>query len=317
MSTTKHNSPREDNPETLNGNEAPNVDPLHSLAHQLAEAVKPLRLFAHQFEEATKPLRRFSRQIDEILEPLAAHSRQFAEAGNAVLAAFEPIAHGVMTWGAIWRMYDLAHETGWILHPRISEFDEYRNILKSSSEDQEILDGCISKFYSVNWPKIGSDLRSEFLTYSLDELSKSTFCTALTLHREGKYALVPRILFPEIERVMRIRLFNNFQGKISSQEMVEKFCNECFLREVIGWNPIAHFTLFGELIHWVFASEQKRPEVETHCVPNRHEVIHGLDIELTFKNSVNMLLFASFIMGVMQSEAQDISPERKDGRYAP
>ena len=42
-------------------------------------------------------------------------------------------------------------------------------------------------------------------------------------------------------------------------------------------------------------------------------MIHGLDITLTFKDSVNTLLFSFFIMGVMQSEAQDISPEREDG----
>ena len=66
-------------------------------------------------------------------------------------------------------------------------------------------------------------------------------------------------------------------------------------------------------MHWVFASQQKRGAVKTHCVPNRHEVIPGLDIALTFKDSVNMLLFSFFIMGVMKSEAQDISPEREDG----
>ncbi|MXW82500.1 MAG: hypothetical protein F4246_04890 [Rhodothermaceae bacterium] len=42
-------------------------------------------------------------------------------------------------------------------------------------------------------------------------------------------------------------------------------------------------------------------------------MIHGLDITLTFKDSVNTLLFSCFIIGVMQSEAQDISSEREDG----
>ena len=169
----------------------------------------------------------------------------------------------------------------------------------------------------MNWPRIGSGLRSEFSTYSLDELSKSAFCEALTLHGAGKYDLVPRILFPEIERVMRIKLFNNSQNKIRSKAVIDKLGNKYSWWEVTGRNPIAHHILFGEFMHWVFASQKVRGAVKTHCVPNRHEVIHGLDITLTFKDSVNMLLFSFFIMGVMQSEAQDISPEREDGRSAP
>ena len=313
MSTTKHKSPREDNPDNLNGNDAPNADPLYSLARQLAKAVKPVRLLARQFEEGAKPLRRFSRQIDERLEPLRTLSRRIAEKQNAIRSALDPLAIEIMTAGTIWRMHDRAHETGWILCPDVSDFDGYQNILNKSGEDHETLDRCLSEFYSVNWPRIDSNLRSEFSTYSLDELSKSAFCAALTLHGEGKYDLAPRILFPEIERVMRIKLFNNSQGTIRSTAMVDKFGNEYSWREVTGRSPIAHHILFGELVHWVFAGQQKRGTVKTHCVPNRHEVIHGLDITLTFKDSVNMLLFSFFIMGVMQSEAQDISPEREDG----
>lgn len=317
MSTTKYKSPREDIPGNLNENDAPGADPLHSVARQLAEAMKPFRLFARQFEEVTKPLRIFSRQIDEQLEPLRTLSRQIAEKQDAIRSALEPLAVGFNTFGTIWRMYDRAYETGWILCPDVSDFAGYQNILKKSGEDHETLDKCISEFYSVNWPRIGFGLRSEFSTYSLDELSKSAFCDALTLHGEGKYDLVPRILFPEIERVMRIKLFNNSQDRISCTEMIDKFGNAYSWPEVTGRSPIAHHILFGELVHWVFASQQERGAVKKHCVPNRHEVIHGLDIALTFKDSVNMLLFAFFMMGVMQSEARDIPPERENGRCAP
>ena len=317
MSITKHISPREDIPGNLNENDVPHADPLHSLARQLSEAVKPFRLFARQFEEVTKPLRFFSRQIDEQLEPLRALSRQIAEKQDAIRSALEPLAVGLNSFGTIWRMHDRAHETGWILCPDASDFDGYQNILEKSGEDHETLDWCISEFYSANWPRIGSSLMSEFSTYSLDELSKSAFCDALTFHEEGKYDLVPRILFPEIERVMRIKLFKNSQDRISCTAMIDKFGNEYSWREVTGRNPIAHHILFGEFMHWVFAGQKERGTVKTHCVPNRHEVIHGLDIALTFKDSVNMLLFAFFIMGVMQSEARDISPERENGCYAP
>ena len=316
MSTTKHKSPREDNPENSNENDAPNADPRHLLGRQLVEVLKPLGLLVRQFEEETKPLRLFSRRIDEQLEPLRTLSRQIAEKQKArqeaLRSALNPWATEIMTGGTIWRMHDRAHETGWILCPDVSDFDGYQNILKNSGEDHETLDRSISEFYSANWPRIDSSLRSEFSTYSLDELSKSAFCEALTLHGAGKYDLVPRILFPEIERVMRVKLFNNSQGTIGSTAMIYKLGNKYSWWEVMWRNPIAHHILFGELMHWVFANQKKRGTVTTHCVPNRHEVIHGLDITLTFKDSVNMLLFSFFIMGVMQSEAQDISPERSD-----
>ena len=187
--------------------------------------MKPVRLLARQFEEGAKPLRRFSRQIDERLEPLRTLSRRIAEKQNAIRSALDPLAIEIMTAGTIWRMHDRAHETGWILCPDVSDFDGYQNILNKSGEDHETLDRCLSEFYSVNWPRIDSNLRSEFSTYSLDELSKSAFCAALTLHGEGKYDLAPRILFPEIERVMRIKLFNNSQNKISSKAMIHKLGN--------------------------------------------------------------------------------------------
>lgn len=308
MNSTNHKAPIEDNLGNSNGyNPSNSEDTIHLSTHpigtSISEAMKPIRLLASQLEKKTRPFSlSFPRQIDEISESLRTFSCQF-------VAGLKPLVHGIMSGGTIWRMNDLANETGWILYPDISEFDECRNILEIAGEDWG---RCISKIYSENWSKIGSVLKSEFLAYSLDELSKSTFCVALELHEKGKYDLVPRILFPEIERVMRIRLFNNFHGKISGQDMVKKFGRKYSLREIIGRNPIAYYTLFGELIHWVFAGENKRKTVKQHCVPNRHEVIHGFGDTLTFKDSVNMLLFASFVMGVMQFEAQDISPKRKD-----
>ena len=226
MSTTKHKSPREYNPDNLNGNDASNADPLYSLARQLAEAVKPVRLLASQFEKGIKPLRRFSRQIDERQEPLRTLSRQIVEKQHAIRSALDPLAVEIVTAGTKWTTHDRAHETGWILCPDVSDFDGYQNILNKSGEDHETLDRCISEFYSVNWPRIDSGLRSEFSTYSLDELSKSAFCEALTLHGAGKYDLVPRILFPEIERVMRIKLFYNSQSTIGSTTMIYKLGNK-------------------------------------------------------------------------------------------
>ncbi len=281
------------------------------LADQFVEAMRPLKALARQIEEGTQPLKiSLSRRIDEILESLVRLSQSLMRVGLRM-----PIEDYKRRM-EVWRMHDQARETGWLLHPRISEFDEYHFILTMAGDPRAPLAECISWFYSENWLKIGLDLKWEFLRYSLDDLSKSTFCAALKFHEEGKYDLVPRILFPEIERVMRIRLFNNCQSTIKSRDMIKKFCNGYSVRKVIGRNPIAHYTLFCELIHWVFASQKERDTAKTHCVPNRHEVVHGLDIALTFKDSVNMLLFASFIMGVMQSEAQNLSPERKDGCYA-
>lgn len=258
--------------------------------------MKPLNLLARQFEKEIKPIKLCSQRIYEQLEPFRTISFQIAEKREALKQALAPLQAEIMNLGAVWRMHDRAHETCWILCPDVSDFDGYQDILEKSGEDNETLDRCISEFYSENWPIIGSVLRSEFSTYSLDELSKSAFCTALTLHGENKYDIVPRILFPEIERVMRIKLFNNSQDRISSTDMIDKFGKKYSLREVTRRSPIAHHILFGELIHWVFASQQARGAAKTHCVPNRHEVIHGLDITLTFKDSVNMLLFSFFII---------------------
>ncbi len=289
MSTRKHKSSREDYPESLNENDAPNADTLHSLECQFVEAMKPLSLLARQFEKEIKPLKLFSQRIYKQLESFRTISFQIAEKRETLQSALSPCVAEITTLGTIWRMHDRAYETGWILCPDVSDFDGYQNILKKSGEDDETLDRCISEFYSVNWPRIGSYLRSEFSTYSLDELSKSAFCTALTLHGADKYDLVPRILFPEIERVIRIKLFENSQGKIGSKAMIENFGKKYSWREVTTRSPITHHILFGELIRWVFADCKTRGAIETHCVPNRHEVIHGLDITLTFKDSVNML----------------------------
>ena len=112
MSTTKHKSPREYNPDNLNGNDASNADPLYSLARQLAEAVKPVRLLASQFEKGIKPLRRFSRQIDERQEPLRTLSRQIVEKQHAIRSALDPLAVEIVTAGTKWTTHDRAHETG-------------------------------------------------------------------------------------------------------------------------------------------------------------------------------------------------------------
>lgn len=84
---------------------------------------------------------------------------------------------------------------------------------------------------------------------------------------------------------MRVKLFNNSQDTINSTAMVDKLGNEYSWWEVTGRSPIAHHILVGEFVHWVVASQQKRGAVKTHCVPYRHEVIHGLDITLTFKTA--------------------------------
>ena len=135
----------------------------------------------------------------------------------------------------------------------------------------------------------------------------------------GLCRCVCRVLFPEIERVLRKEIFNGKVGQIGSNEMVKQLVEgdgaslESF---IVG--GLYELTLFdrltrtlakgidGEVASTAFVLYQSVDQdslerVKADPVPNRHAAMHGLVVYSSQLNSLNSIFMTEYVFAVVNS----------------
>ena len=151
----------------------------------------------------------------------------------------------------------------------------------------------------MGWAGIRADIESRLNDYHIDDEAKDTFRVALSAHEHGNYRCVCRVLFPEIERVIRVNLFNG-AGSVRTNEMLEKLIDDRPLEDFISKEAFG-LVLFGRLVKHLCeqVSDEERGKFEQNFVPNRHAAIHGLMSYSTHKHSMNMIIMADYIFQIL------------------
>ncbi|PZO06150.1 MAG: hypothetical protein DCF29_06470 [Alphaproteobacteria bacterium] len=149
------------------------------------------------FLAATKALHQSLSSIGQLTEPM----RRF----NAFIA----------TTG---RHHRLVETAGWLPH-YTTPFDRL-----DDAEDAGEVSLLLEAHYS-DWPSVRAVFLEHLATYDVDDEARSVFTLALDHHGAGSWRAVSPLLFPEIERIARIRLHDG---------ALEGFASQRRLRELAG-----------------------------------------------------------------------------------
>lgn len=195
--------------------------------------------------------------------------------------------------------------TGWLPHPILAsiKFDVFQDSnLRQAVEDH----------YRANWNCLRTELLAGASEAAVDQKAKNVFTDALTLHELGHYRAVCRLIFPELERMVRQQLMRQRRGSATTLKE---------LRRRLGQLPASEHTsdprdralyLFAALETHLFEeikSEEALQKFEASGIPNRHACVHGLIDYSTYQNSLNMLILAGYCysaIGKLEAPRQDV-----------
>lgn len=181
-------------------------------------------------------------------------------------------------------------DTGWLPHPILASL----NIGVTRHAD---LKEVVEKHYRVHWPILKDDFAESLLGSGVDGQAQDTFTNAMQLHEMGQYRAVCRLIFPELERLVRKDLMGRRFGAATN-------LNE--LRTRLVRLPIAvhvadprsrALSLMTTLDTHLFEkvdTEEALFKFEASGIPNRHACMHGVIDYNSFQNSMNMLIIAQY-----------------------
>ena len=246
------------------------------------EAQPLMKQVSQLFDQWETALRPFLQELEPLFDRLA---------GLAELAA--PYLQKFARYHQIVEKFEA---TGWLpyhLAP-VDYVESYEgNVIQ--------LEQKISEYYVTQWPSIRADIEVRLGNYHIDDEARDTFREALSAHEHKNYRCVSRVLFPEIERTIRLNLFND-TSPVQTQMMLERLIGdrplECFASQrAFG------LVLFGRLVQHLYerVDDDHRDQFAQDFVPNRHAAIHGLVSYSTHKHSMNMIIMADYIFQIIPS----------------
>jgi hypothetical protein len=182
-------------------------------------------------------------------------------------------------------------DAGWLPH-RTTPFDALPDDF-----DAEAIDNALSSYYKERWEDVRCAFQGMLTGYDIDAEAKATFVEALEAHTLGHYRCVPRLLFPEIERVVRDEFFpGDLKRRLASQPDLREAASGLSGHEV-STSFAAGMHLYKKLTEHLYikiGSDADLEKVARSHVPNRHAAIHGLVVYKTEKASLNALIMTEF-----------------------
>jgi len=184
----------------------------------------------------------------------------------------------------------------------------------------------LDEYYAENWGIVRSSIESRIGEFNFDEEAEATFREALDAHEFGLYRCVCRVLFPEIERVIRVATFGHRRGTQKYDAMLERLVNDKTLDDFLpgNWLDLASFGHLTKTIEkqsdsavddgvfglFTYVSDSDLHRVKADPVPNRHAALHGYVEYATHQNSLNTIFIAEYVFRVIVSLSNDDSESR-------
>lgn len=235
---------------------------------------------------ATTPLTEFAQQVPAFIDGIK-------KLGTAIARSLTTLYEHVTTG-------ELIEKAGWLPH-YTSPFDQI-----TLDDDPSAVHDLLGSHYRENWDAVKAQFLTKLATYDVDGEAKETFTEALELHELGHYRAVVRLLFPEIERVARIELY---EGKLNIASLKE-------LREAAGKNlglssfgsTRYSFNLYRRVSEHLYEYVTSPESIERYTndpVPNRHASLHGVVIYKNVNNSLNAIIMAEMMLALI-SDLKDL-----------
>ena len=242
-----------------------------------------------------------------------------AELERLLVAAaphLEAVARGVSNMMINERLRETLVATGWVYHHTTPVAR-----IASCWDDTETVQTMLDEYYAQNWRDVRSSIESRIHEFDIGEEAEATFREALKAHEFGLYRCVCRVLFPEIERVLRVETFGHRTGRETYKKMLKSLLQGTTLDDFLPGNwldltSFSHLTktiekqsdsafddgVFGLFTH---VSDSDLHRLKDDPVPNRHAALHGYVEYATHQNSLNTIFIAEYVFRVITSLRND------------
>ena len=279
--------------------------------------------------DSRSQLNELAQRMTLVIEELIQFFEPLGAAIQHSMKAAAPIALIVAQEFSKWNVSsEVLGRAGWLPH-YTTPFD----LVAKWDKDTGAVQGTLLDYYEDNWKMIRSQIESRLSDYNVDSESISTFHEALDAHEAGLYRCVSRVLFPEIERVIRVELFSNYVGNIGYKKKIRRLLDGKDLGDFIA-GGFYELTLFSHLtknvedaevsgsekfIYGLFENvntEEDRKRVQQYPVPNRHAAMHGLVVYSSKLNSLNMIFMTDYffeVISLLRSQGGEDAPSLDSG----
>lgn len=236
----------------------------------------------------------FGRTLEEIFE-VARSIKAWVEANR------EPIGQFIDWAGNAWARSNSMEESGWL--PHYTQPNDLFPPLVDASTAHTILD----RHYRERWADVEAQMLQRVASYPWDAEAKACFREALSAHAAGFYRTAPRLLFPEIERLMHARLSNPAEpdNEVTSRDLRNKaeFLGPSnFMRS--GVLSIRIYEKFAQHLYARVKTAEQIAAAQSDPVPNRHAALHGVVVYSSMQSSLNALIMAEFAMLTIEAVAE-------------
>lgn len=253
---------------------------LSQLVESLSEGFKP------HLEELLKYLRKNEEELGSPFKALEAAMPELVRMLRPYLASIEKQVE----------LVGILDETGWLPFG----YAPY-HCMEQHSGDAERVDTCMSSYYLEHWPEIRRSLEKNMKSYHVDDEAKATFDEALSAHEARFYRCVCRLLFPEIERMLRSRITNRaLLYHIGSKQLLQVLIGSNSSEE-ISEGKFFGFLLLDRLCRHLYerVDQNNIVDIKKDSLPNRHAAVHGFVAYSDHKHSINMLVMTDYIFHML------------------
>ena len=266
-----------------------------------------------------------SNWISDLSRLLLAMNAEIERLSVAAAPHIALVARGVANMAVNERLRETLVAAGWVYH-HTTPLESIIRHLDQTDTARTMLD----EYYTQNWRDVRSSIESRIHELNIDDEAEATFREALDAHQFGLYRCVCRVLFPEIERVLRVRTFGHRRhgtyDKIFKRVVENKSLGE-FLPG--GWLDLTSFHHLTKTMQkqadgrfdtgvfglFTYVSDDNLRRVQDDPVPNRHAALHGYVEYATHQNSLNTIFIAEYVFRVTNAlsdpkfESCEIEPE--------
>jgi hypothetical protein len=203
-------------------------------------------------------------------------------------------------WTRLQRLSDRAESVeraGWLPH-RTSPFD-----LTMEAPDAAAADIVIAEHYATEWPAIREAFSAQVESLTNDTETLAVFEEALSAQGAGLFRVAPRLLFPEFERIARAEFAPERLGGMASLRDLRDAAGGLTPGEMDepGLFSLAWFRKLDQHLYSRVETPDELARVAGDPVPNRHAALHGLVPYATAKTSINALIMATYVFGVIHA----------------
>lgn len=184
-------------------------------------------------------------------------------------------------------------KVGWLPHYTTP----FELVLKAEPDK---LSDQLEEYYGHEWGQASEAILGRLDRYEIDPEAKAAFREALNAHGHGLYRSSCRVLFPEIERVLWVKVHGaDWKQQITSQKNFIALVKE-FPAGITLTDPWA-YELYQKLSDHIYVKAEECNQERFNSIPNRHAAVHGRIVYSSLKHSVNTIIMADYVFAVISA----------------